>query len=87
MLKLAAAGLCRQEATVNLLRQVAKGITGSAPGLKKCSCVSLLLCIMTQPGNAGFVSERQKESAEAYHGCLFEVYLDQQPGDQDLLHL
>ena len=72
---------------MQLVSQVAKGITVSATGLKNCSCVSLLLCIMTQPGNAGIVSDRHKEHAEADPGCLFEVYLDWQPGDQDLLHL
>jgi len=37
---------------LQLASEVAKGITGTASGLKNCSCVSLLLCIMTQPDNA-----------------------------------
>ena len=52
VLKLPAAGHCMPEATVDLLQlasDVAKGITGTASGLKICSCVSLLLCVMTQP--------------------------------------
>ena len=49
---------------------VVKGITRSAFGLKSCSCVSLLLCSMTQPFNAGIVGERYREHAAACHGCL-----------------
>ena len=58
VLQVPAAGLCMQEAIGDLLqlaKQVAKGITRSAFGLKTCSCVSLLLCSMTQPFNAGIV--------------------------------
>ena len=36
-----------------LAKQVAKGVTKSAFGLRSCSCVPLLLCSMTLPFNAG----------------------------------
>ncbi len=38
---------------LQLAKDVVNGITGTASGLKSCSCVTLLLCVKTQPDNAG----------------------------------